>query len=74
MVDYADCCEDFMMDENARKELQINIRDQKIEEQIWDNLSSFEKFLYKHSTLGMSIYFDKVTKAENEEDSKQMPE
>ena len=72
MVDYADCCEEFLMDETAKKEMMTNIKNKQIDDQIWENMSDFDKFLFRHTLLGKMMYFNSMNKAENEDDS-QLP-
>lgn len=68
MVDYADCCDDFIIDEQAKNEMMINIKNKQIEDQLWENLSDFEKFLVKHTAIGKMMYLNSIENEEKKDD------
>jgi hypothetical protein len=68
MVDYVDCCDDFLMDEKAKDELAVNIKNKQAEDQVWENLSEFDKFLVKHTLFGKIKYMDSLNNSDEKKD------
>jgi len=67
LVDYADCCDDFVMDEAAKKEMSTHIRNKEFEEKVWENMSDFDKFLYRHTFFGKMNFLNKLNEGERED-------